>query len=204
VEYINNYIVNINEFENLKSLLDRIVIPSCSLPNKVFQETYNNYLFREFDFAMTESFWVEIRELANKINDDSIIMAVLSPDPLNYYYKEFGYFNWVKLKVSITPAQYMDILNLNPKDSPADSIFINSNTIVWASSSKKWAIWGEREKGVCVIAFNEKLGVDIQNLTSNNWRSIDNTVTDWIGLNYKNYIIPKDIENKLFVNYKNS
>lgn len=43
---------------------------------------------------------------------------------------------------------------------------------------------------------------DSLNPILNNWRPIDNEVTDWIGLNYKNFTIPKDVKDKLFLNYK--
>lgn len=156
MEYKNKFIDNMREFENLKNLINTIFISNSSLPNQVFHKEFTNYLFKEFDFIMTDEFWSGIRELANKTNDDFIIMAVLDPDPITYYFKEFGYFNWVKLEISITPDQYLDILNFSPEDSSADSIFVNSYTVVWASPSMKWGIWAEREKEVCVIAFSEK------------------------------------------------
>jgi hypothetical protein len=202
MEYKNKFIDNMNEFEKLKNLINTIFISNSSLPNQVFHKEYTNYLFKEFDFTMTDEFWSEIRELANKTNDDFIIMAVLNPDPITYYFKEFGYFNWVKLEVSITPDQYLDILNFSPEDSPADSIFVNSYTVVWVSPSMNWGIWAEREKEICVIAFSEKMYMDSLNPILNNWRPIDNEITDWIGLNYKNFTIPKDVKDKLFLNYK--
>jgi len=38
-----------------------------------------------------------IRGLAEKSKDDYVILAVLKPNPMDYYYKEFSYFNWLKL-----------------------------------------------------------------------------------------------------------
>lgn len=198
----NKFIDSIDEFESIKNILDKIFISNSSLPNQVFHKDFKDYLFEEFDYTMTEYFWTKITELANTTNDDFIIMAVLNPSPLNYYFKEFGYFNCAKLKVDISSIQYMDVLNFSPEDSPADSIFINSYTVVWASPSMKWGIWAERDKGVCVVAFNEKMLKNSLISIFNEWRLIDSTVTDWIGLNYNNFTIPLEVKDKLFMNYK--
>lgn len=202
MDYKDIFIKSNKEFEKIRNILNHIFFFDNLLPDQVFHNDYNNFLFKEFDFTMSEDFWNEIKHLANKTNDDFIIMAVLNPNPKSYYYKEFGYYNWAMLDVNISPSQYLDILNICPKDSPADSIFSNSFTIVFASPSMKWAIWAEREEGVCVVAFNSKISYNSLISTLKGWRPFDNIVIDWIGINYKNFTLPSKIKDKLLKNYK--
>lgn len=190
------------QFERVKNLINTIFITNSALPNQVFHKEYSNYLFQKFDFTMTDRFWDDISRLAKLTHDDFVLMAVLNPDPKRYYYKEFGYFNWVKLDLSISPDTYLDILNFSPKDSPADSIFVNSYIVVWVPPSMKWGIWAERENEVSVIGFREETYKDSLKEIINNWKPIDQDIVDWIGLNYKNLSIPKKIKEKLFLNYK--
>lgn len=47
---------------------------------------------------------------------------------------------------------YWNFLNAAPASSPADSILLNSQIVVLWAPSLKWAIWGERDSGLCVLA----------------------------------------------------
>ena len=86
-----------------------------------------------------------------------VIMGVLDPHPEEYYYKEFGYYNWLKLPCDLTGDQYMDVLEEYPQDSMADSIMHNSFVVVWFPPSKEWIIIGDRSYGINILAIKMRV-----------------------------------------------
>jgi hypothetical protein len=128
---------------------------------------------------------------------------VLDPNPVEYFYKEFNYYNWMKLPVNLSPDEYLDVLELGPEESPADAVLYNSYTVIWLPPSMKWAIWGERSYGVCVLGIQ-----DVNNGTGllqilKTWRSFDKTVLSWVELNFVNQQLSQEIADTLFLNYSN-
>lgn len=134
-----------------------------SLPERVFNESLSYFRFEEFDWAMSAEFWPSVQTLCQSSGDASILIAVLEPDPLNYYKKEFGYFNWAELPIVASSEDYWALLNHCPDESPADSLLANSEKVVWLPPSKKWAIWGERSFEVCVLGGQEPTTLDLWN-----------------------------------------
>lgn len=192
------------EFDELKELVSDMLFSDDNLPQQVFREQFSHYLFEEFDWAMSDEFWDTIQKLAEQAKDDFILTAVLNPHPVNYYYKEFGYFNWTKLPINLSADDYFNVLELGPNESPADAILFNSDTVVWLSPSGKWAIWGERAYGICVLALKEPTNTINSSLFLKTWRSIDNeAVMNWVGLNFKGRKVPKEVTDALYMNYSN-
>ena len=61
---------------------------------------------------------------------------------------------------------YWDFLNAAPASSPADSILLNSQVVALWAPSLKWAIWGERDSGLCVLASTPAM-------TPPSWKGMD-------------------------------
>ncbi|WP_410985083.1 hypothetical protein [Bacillus cereus] len=108
----STFIRDLQEFRNLESIVNSIFYTDRQLPEQVFRKDFGNYVFEEFDLAMSDKFWDTIQILARQAQDDYVLCAALNPHPLEYYYKEFGYFNWVKLPLNLTADEYLDILNI--------------------------------------------------------------------------------------------
>ena len=91
------FIKDVNEYFKLNDILESIFQLDKEIPDNVFQKEFRNYLFEQFDNVLCGEFLTTIRGLAEKSKDDYVILAVLKPNPMDYYYKEFSYFNWLKL-----------------------------------------------------------------------------------------------------------
>lgn len=129
-------------------------------------------------------------------------MAVLNPEPLNYYFKEFGYFNWCKIPVGLRQEQYEEILNLEPTGSPADSLQINSNLIVWASPTGKWAIWCDRGFETSVIGFHKGITDSTMPLVLPKWVPVESSfVAGWMSFTFPGFETPHDFLEKLENSY---
>ncbi|MBJ8005810.1 MULTISPECIES: hypothetical protein [Bacillus cereus group] len=190
-------IKNKEVFDKWKHELDGMIHFDLKLPNQVFQNDYGNYMFGEFDSLMYDSGWNEIRKLAQTTHDSFVIMGVLDPHPEEYYYKEFGYYNWLKLPCDLTGEQYMDVLEEYPQDSMADSIMNNSFVVVWFPPSREWIIIGDRSYGINILATKNESGLKHKFTPFYNWSSLDN----FISLDFEEEVQYKEFIKNILKNY---
>lgn len=187
------------DFLKLQNIFNS-VFTGNSLPSQVFKEPFSGFLFQEFDWAMTPSFWdTTIKALAKKSRDSMIYVAVIDPDPVQYIFRHFGHYNMKAIKTSTSGIEYQRELKKGPPDSPGDAMFYNSFQVIWGPSSKKWAIYGNRNYDACVLAVNDLL-VSQQEI-GEAWRPIDQALEDFICLSYKNQHIPPHDKTELLANY---
>ncbi|MEK4056429.1 hypothetical protein MHB84_22945 [Paenibacillus sp. FSL F4-0087] len=184
------------EFEKASRLVSKVICVDERLPNPVFKVSFPNKVVFDFDYVMSYQFWDELEKIMDTFGDSSVIMAVLDPDPVNYYYSEFSQYNWCVLQKGTTADEYWNILNQGPEESPADAILSNSEIVIWLSSSLNWAIWGERSYGICILGFNDEMS----KYSSDSCFSIDRAITDLVALNFTKGI-PEDVTNKLMKHY---
>lgn len=184
-------------FELLKLQVEECFWIERSLPNQVFKQGFASFRFEEFDWAMSADFWSALQALCQCSGDASLLIAVLEPDPLKYYRKEFGYFNWAELSVSASDTEYLELLNRFPDESPADSLLANSEKVVWLPRSGKWAIWGERTYEVCVMGRRDS---EEQNV----WNDVGWALETAIPNAFSGGVIPTDFAEPLSRNYAKS
>lgn len=196
---MSKIIKDTNDFEEALRLVSNVFYDEERLPNQVFKVPFQNTVVLDFDHAMSYRFWNEVEQLTDIFDDSFVIMAVLDPHPVNYYYIEFSQYNWCMLKKGTTSDEYWNTLQQSPIESPADSILSNSEVIVWLPSSMKWALWGERSYGICVLGFSD----DIGDYKSESWFTMDKAITDLVSLNFRNYTVPEEIISKLMKYYSN-
>jgi hypothetical protein len=191
-----------NDFEKVWKLVNSTFKINQSLPNQVFNQDFYNFLFEEFDWAMTPEFWNSfIQPLTFASQDTQILVAIVNPDPINYFYRVFGYYNWFNVPINITGDDYWKILETGPKNSPADAMLFNSEIIVWLPLSAKWAIWGERSYGVCILAFSDDNTRIATTTFTKTWKSVDVALNDYIAINFEGKKIPNKIADSLVLNY---
>lgn len=197
----NFFMKDIQQFNESKKMINAAFNTENELPEQVFSQSFKDFKFEEFDWAMDFEFWNTLKQLAFQTKDDFILVAVLDPNPIEYFYKEFKYYNWISLPIDLSVDEYYEILEYGPEESPADAILYNSRIVVWLSPSMKWAIWAEREYGICIVGFSDKdhLNNLLPLLTS--WRSIDETVLSWIEANFKNEELFQKFIKSLYLNY---
>jgi hypothetical protein len=187
-----------NDFAQTKEFLSNVFDLEKRLPEQVFRNNFGNFLFEDFDWATTPEFWDTLQQLCKASNDDHVIVAVVAPDPQNYFYKEFGFYSWLKLPITLSGMDYFSALETGPEESPADALLYSIDTVVWCSPNMKWAIWGERPYGVCVIGFSdESTVVSPQGL----WRPATEALEDFIALNFRKFEIPKEFSDALILHY---
>jgi hypothetical protein len=191
------FIRDTQAFEVGKQEIEKTFLINECLPERVFREDFGWFAFEEFDWAMSGEFWPVIQELAQASGDTSLLMAVLDPEPEDYFKKEFGYYNWANIPISASRDDYWELLNAHPESSPADSFLANSEKVVWLSHSAKWAIWGERSYGVCVLAACERMQIG-------SWHDVDWALKHYLPNSFKNRVVPAEFAASLRLNFGTS
>jgi len=186
---------NENIFLNASSEIKEMFKTNQTLPKNPFLHFYEAFSFEEFDWALCSEFWTNIQKLALQSGDKYLLMAVLNPDPINYYKKEFGYYNWSIIPTAASESEYWQFLNHHPEESPADSIFINAEKIVWLPQSKSWAIWGERSFELCVLGHQT-------NIEASTWKDI-NWALETIPNCFQNRVVPREFAETLRRSFRN-
>lgn len=181
-------------FEARRRRLEELLRSESGLPEQIFRKDFVWFAFEEFDWAMSADFWPEAQRLARGSNDSSVLMAVLDPSPSDYYKKEFGVYNWAELSIGLSSDDYWSLLNHHPKSSPADSVIANSEKIVWFPESGKWAVWGERSYGVCVLGARAKLSLD-------SWHDVEWALQNYLPNCFREQVVPSDFARTLRLNY---
>lgn len=150
---------------------------------------------------MEAEFWSTLQALARITNDDYVLIAVLDPNPVEYFYEQFGYVNWGTLPTDLTDDRYIAFLELNPQESMADSMLYNSNVVVWTSPSMKWGIFGERDYGTCILAFRNDFKLENSSSILESWKPVEEIMRLWFPLNFANQNIPEEFIDTLRDNY---
>ncbi|CAN2251477.1 conserved hypothetical protein [Bacillus subtilis] len=197
---MNRYFINHpKELKVYQSIINSLCHIDQTLPEQVFKQRKNYYLFEEFHWVLSEESWEMLKSLANDHQDEFILMAVLdSPEHINQFYEENEYSNWIKIPLNITADEYLSILTDYPKNSKNDCIMNIASRVVWASPTLKWAIYGEREFEICILGIDHKsLGKKLET-----WRSLDDVVLDWISVVFPNQTVPVEFEKTLTQHYK--
>jgi len=177
---------------------------NSNLPENVFLTQFSNFKFNEFEWLMYDEFWDFMKILSDITGDDSVIISVIDPDPIEYHYKQFNFFNTVRIPKEFSVEEYRDVLNFHLPDSEADAIINNSNVISIFSNSKKWAIWADRNYGIMILGFNYDEVGEFNKLDFKDWTSITdiNIITNWISYNFENETEIKNFADELYLNYQ--
>lgn len=105
------------EFRAYQSFIENVLYRNKKLQQQVFRKNFNCFLFQEFDWALSDEVLTTIKKLSGLTQDKDFLTAVLKPDPVEYYLKEFGYYNWLRTSVEISGEDYVNALCTSPEDS---------------------------------------------------------------------------------------
>jgi hypothetical protein len=191
------------EFQNFFQVIKEMFKYDRRLPKQIFKSPLDYFLICDLDKAIGGQFHNELKNLVSVSKDDYIIMGILDPDPVTFYCKEFGFYNWLRIPANMSEDYYWNMLNFEPNGRPVDCILCNSNTIVWASPSKQWAIWGERQYGIAILGFNKDSELKQQIQENDTWGKMDEDFATLISYNFKEFKLPNEIKDSFFLHYQN-
>lgn len=146
-----DYIINIEDFEKIKSNLFLLFNKKFEIENNPFNDDFKIFFAIEFDFLFTEDFFNGIKIFLKKIDTNKFYFYTINPSPEKYFFKHFNKFNAFEVNLNNTDKELSEIMMKNPKDSPSDALALNSDDIVWFSHSKEWAILGSRDLEIAIV-----------------------------------------------------
>jgi hypothetical protein len=157
-------IQNSAQMGHLLEQLRSVAVLTSRLPSPVFQASYGQFRFIEFDITIGDQFWPVLWHLMRSSGDEHVNLTVLDPDPINYFFSNFHRYGALRFNVEDSSDDYYDALSNAPEESSSDALLYNSEVIVWLPDSLKWVIWGERSLGLAVIAICEDWKMSVSSL----------------------------------------
>lgn len=149
------FISDKKSFVKCKKQKDTIFNSNNHLPKKVFNESFNYFLFIDFDYLFEDSFFLNLSSFLKKMNLKDYIFYIDNPNPETYFYKHFKKFNVSIIPVNSELDCFNKFLFEDPGDSPADAIIYNSFDIFLFSNDSKWGITASRDLDIAVIGFKD-------------------------------------------------
>lgn len=144
---------DVEQFRRELERIDRVLDRKAELPQQVFRSRVTGIRFIDLDELWSEEFFELLQQLTAAVESRRVSVAVLKPDPVDYYYAHFRKFPFIEFDVATSSsADYIKALHEDPGDSPADAIVHNSDVIVIFPENMRWLIYGDRNLEVGVIA----------------------------------------------------
>ena len=152
-----SFISDKNEFLTEKNRVNQIFDLEKDLPDNMFSNQFKYFNGFEFDIIYGEDFFNDLKTFLTKIGDTSVSFYTILPSAENYFFKHFDKYSVVKIDTKCTYDEYFGLLNIDPGNSPADSLFDNAETIAFYSSNENWAILASRDCEIGIAGFTDKI-----------------------------------------------
>jgi hypothetical protein len=152
--------------DRILSKLDTATLRAHRLPQQVFRDGYGDFACIEFDIFSGARFWHLLQGLAANAGDGAVICMALDPDPVEYFFKEFGMYGAIEIDAGGSADQYFAALSSSPETSPADSLLHNSEVLAWCSRSLDWLMWGERSLTVVMLGLRRGFAGSVSSIAT--------------------------------------
>jgi hypothetical protein len=132
------------------------------LPSYIFKAEYNRFGIRDFYAIFVPEFFSAISKLMKVFANDEVYMAILDPDPFEYYMETRGFLPVFKYSVLDTLNTFLYDLNFSEDIEFGDLSTIAMKVIIFPSSGN-WIIYLDRENDIALFGINYKEEeIDIQ------------------------------------------
>ncbi len=191
-----------SDFEREMRTIDRLVDRNAELPRQVFRGQVSAFYVIDIDELWAEEFFRDAQRLTARAGDSSFTFAVLKPDPDHYFYGHFKRFPFLRFCNTDSAGQYIASLHEDPGDSPADAIAYNSETIFIYPASARWAIYGDRNLEIGIVATMDEEMTAAFTSTSESLRLFTPTeaLTQLLPPVYRG-VVPNEVKESFVQNY---
>jgi hypothetical protein len=169
------------------------------LPEQVFKRPYRFHLLHEFDNGMGD-FLEVMRKTRSPFASDTVLLSVLDPDPIKYFYKHYHKINAFYFKAGITKHEYYSLRWRNPGNQ-ADAIQFNTGIETYIPSSARWAMWGERSREIAVIGLDDPRLTEYLVEENGYWMDAETASIEFAGMPYAGHKMPEALRRALITNY---
>ncbi|MGO9673361.1 MAG: hypothetical protein ACLPSF_04205 [Methylocella sp.] len=192
--------LTIDNYQRVTEIVQRAFHADLLLPQYVFKKNYRYTLLREFGLGSDLMEIIHDGRFCSRT--DKILLSVLDPDPISYFYKHFGKLNSFCVGANITDEEYSALVRLSPGNE-ADALLYHGDTVVWIPEHADWAMWGQRDREITVIGFNDPQMADFLLNDVGYWFDAETALEVFAGMPYTSneQKAPEDFARPLVENY---
>lgn len=161
------YISQPDQFDIEKEYLRRVFNDQVDLPNNLFTTDFKYFEAFEFDLIYFDAFFDGLKLFLKKTNNNWFTFYTILPSPEEYFFKHFGKFSAGKVNLDCNYDDYIDFLNSDPGNSPADAPIHNSELVAFYSNEPNWGIVGSKDAEIAIVGFKHKV---IRNVFLNSFK----------------------------------
>ena len=170
-------------------------------PKQVFKRPYRFQLLREFDFAYGRRSSKRCARLRSPLASDTVLLSVLDPDPIAYFYKHFHKINAFYFKAGITEDEYYDIRCAQPRQSgrcrssstPASRPIFRAHLVGRCG--------GKDRREIAVIGLDDPVLANTLIADKGYWMDAETASNGFASMPYRNQEMPEDFRRALIANY---
>lgn len=196
---MNEEFLTLEQYPAAKRKVENIFDVERRLPDLVFKRSYKIYLLREFEFAMGALLDI-LRNSDSTLAGDNILLSVLDPEPINYFYKHYQKINAFYFKWNIAKKDYISLRWRNPGNE-VDAIQFNSGVETYIPSTLSWAMWGERSPEIAVIGLDDPALVKALIADKGYWMDAETASNTFVKMPFRDQKVPEDFRRALIANY---
>lgn len=190
-------------YDEAARLLDSLIDRDAELPDQVLRPGVATLRIIDIVELWTVDFFNAAKEVMRLESDQSrLLVAGIRPDPIDYYYRHFRKFPLFQFGASDDAQAYLDALNADPGDSPADALVYNAAVLAVFPESCRWVVYGDRDFEVAIIATADRATGDVWSATSFRERfySAGEAVEELLAMVYRGNV-PRDAAEAFMRNY---
>lgn len=196
---MNEEFLTLDQYPAARQKVESVFYVERRLPEQVFQRPYRFQLLCQFDIAMGELLET-LRKSRSALAGDTVLLSVLDPEPITYFYKHFNKINSFYFKADITEDKYYDIRSRNP-GNPSDAIQFNTGIETYIPSSLSWAMWGERSPELAMIGLDDPALAKTLIADKGYWMDAETASNEFACMPYAGQVMPEEIRRALIANY---
>lgn len=108
------YLSDSADFESEQTKWQSVIYENTSFPDQVFKDLKGPFLFFEFGLFFTNRFFECLKRFVKVTHEAAASFAVVDPDPVDYFYKEFKKYPVIRLSTDDSAQDYLRWLSEDP------------------------------------------------------------------------------------------
>lgn len=162
--------------------VDGLIKREANLPEQVFKEQFNSFLFIDFDKLFTEQFHEGLCRWQRERDAWHHYLMVLSPDPMEFYFGRYLYYPILKVETGCSYEDFANGVIAYAGEESKGAICYRSELLLFYDESAKWAIYCDKGYELAIAAFSsagEKEAFAAAMGEINCYRAVD--YMEWMG-----------------------
>jgi len=196
---MNDNFLTLDEFRRAMQSVEPVFFLNRRLPDQVFKHPYRFHLLSEFDNGMG-GFLEVLRKMRSPLARETVLLNVLEPDPITFFYKEFQKIYAFYFRADISEAEYYSMRWIEPS-SEADPFPFHTEVETYFPSSESWAMWGERSREIAVVGLDDPALAAYLVNKNGYWMDAETASNEFASMPYPHQKMPQDFKRALIANY---